>query len=78
VCFEIYKLIHSIWNMEELPGEWKESIIIPVYKKGDKTDCSNYRGMSLLPTTYNILSSILLLKLTPYAEEINGDMWISM
>ena len=33
-----------MWNMEELPGEWKESIIVPIYMKGDKTDCSNYRG----------------------------------
>ena len=63
--------------MEELPGQWKESIIVPVYKKGDKTDCSNHRGI-YLSSTYKILSSILLSKLTPYAEEINGDMWISM
>jgi hypothetical protein len=27
---------------EELPEQWQESIIIPIYKKGDKTDCSNY------------------------------------
>jgi hypothetical protein len=30
--------IHSIWNKEELPQQWKESIILPIYKKGDKTD----------------------------------------
>jgi hypothetical protein len=42
-------------------------------KKGDKTDCSNYRGISLLPTTYNILSNILLSSLTPYVDEIIGD-----
>jgi hypothetical protein len=62
-----------IWNKEELPEEWKESIIVPVYKKGDKIDCNNYRGISLLPTTYKILSNILLSRLTPYAEEIIGD-----
>jgi len=39
----------------------------------DKTDCSNYRGISIFQTTYKILSNILLLKLTPYAEEIIGD-----
>ena len=38
------KLINSIWNKEELP-EWKESIIVSIYKKGNKTDCSNYRGI---------------------------------
>jgi len=44
-----------------------------LYKKGDKTDCSNYRGISLLPTSYKILSNILLSGLTPYAEEIIED-----
>jgi len=45
--------------------DWKESIIVPIYKKGDKTDC-------ILPTMYKILSNILLSSLTPYAEEIIG------
>jgi hypothetical protein len=38
----------------------EESVVVPVYKKGNKTDSSNYRGISLLPTPYNILSNILL------------------
>jgi hypothetical protein len=42
---EIHKLIISIWHKEELPEEWKESVILPIYKKGDKTDCSNYQGI---------------------------------
>jgi len=73
IRYEIHTLIISFWNKEELPEEWKESIIVPIYKKGDKTDCSNYRGISYLPSTYKILSSILLSRLTPYAEEIIGD-----
>jgi hypothetical protein len=40
----IHKLINSVWNKEELPDQSKESIIVPVHKKGDKTDCNNYRG----------------------------------
>jgi hypothetical protein len=46
--------------MEELPQHWKQSIIIPVCEKGDKKiDCSNYRGLSLLPAIYIILSITL-------------------
>jgi hypothetical protein len=56
---EIHELLISIWNKEELPEEWKELAIVPIYKKGDKTDCSNYRGISLLSTTYNNLSNII-------------------
>ena len=71
VC--IFSCAEVIWNKEELPEEWKESIIVPIHKKGDKTDCNNYRGISLLSTTYKILSNILLSRLIPYAEEIKGD-----
>jgi hypothetical protein len=53
----IHKLIIVIWNKEELPEEWKESVVVPIHKKGDKTDCSNYRGISCLPNTYKILSN---------------------
>jgi hypothetical protein len=44
---EIHKLINSIWPKEELPEEWNASIIVHIYKKSSKTDCSNYRGASL-------------------------------
>jgi hypothetical protein len=73
ICCEIHKLIISIWNKKELPEEWKESIIVLIYKNRDKTDCSNYRGIPLLPTTYKMLSKILLSRLTPSAEETVGD-----
>ena len=48
IRYKIHKLIIFIWNKKELPEEWGESIIVPIYKKGDKTDCSNYRGISIL------------------------------
>jgi hypothetical protein len=62
-----------IWNKEELPQQWKESFVVPIHKKSDKTDCSNYRGISLLSTSYKILSNILVSRLIPYADEIIGD-----
>ena len=41
IRWEIHKLIISLWSKEKLPEKWKDSIIVPIYKKGDKTDCSN-------------------------------------
>jgi hypothetical protein len=37
---EVHNFVKSIWNKEKLPDQWKESIIVPVHKKGDTTDCS--------------------------------------
>ena len=73
IGLEIHKLVTSIWKKEKLPEELKESIIIIIHKKGDKTDWNNYRGISLLQTSYIILSNILLSKLIPFANEIIGD-----
>jgi hypothetical protein len=49
-----------------------ESIILPIYKKGDKTNCINYTGISPLSTAYKILSNILLSKLTGLGDDIWG------
>ena len=72
-CSEILKLINVIWNKEKLLEEWKESIIVPIYKKGDKRDCSNYRGVSILQTMCKTLFNNVLSRLTPYVEEITGN-----
>jgi hypothetical protein len=65
----IHKLINSVWNKEELPDQWK-FIIVPVHKKGSKTECNNYRAVSLLSTSNKMLSNILLSRLSPYIDEI--------
>jgi hypothetical protein len=66
------ELITFIWNKEELPDQRKESIIVPIHKKGNKTDCNNYCGISLLSTSCKIVSNILLSRLSPY---IDGILW---
>jgi len=45
---------------EELPGEWKESLILPIYKKRNNTDCSINRGISPLANTCKIVSNSAL------------------
>jgi len=52
--------------------EWKESIIVAIYNKSDKRDCSNYRGIPVSSATYKMLSNILISRLTPYAQENIG------
>jgi hypothetical protein len=61
----IHKLINSVWN-KELPDQLKESIIVPVHKKGDKNGCNNYH---LHTNIIECPSS----SLGAYIDEIIGD-----
>ena len=45
----LYDLMVKILEQEKMPEEWRESILIPIFKgKGDVQDCSNYRGIKLM------------------------------
>jgi hypothetical protein len=61
----IHKLINSVRDKEELHDQWMETTV-PVHKKGDKTRCNNYHGISLPSTSYTISLKILLSRLSQY------------
>ena len=69
----IYGLVRQIWEEERIPEEWNETIIVSIYKKGDRERCENYRGIALGNAAYKILSNIILGKIKPYVENITGD-----
>jgi hypothetical protein len=52
----IYELITNIREQGEMPKEWSIALIHPVHKKNDKTNCSNYRGISLLNVTNKVMA----------------------
>jgi len=56
---KIHQLIMKIWKHEKIPCEWSEGILCPIYKKGGRKQCNNYRGISLLNITYNIFALLL-------------------
>lgn len=55
--------------IDTIPKTWGESIIIPIFKKGDKADPRNYRPISLLDTALKVMSRVLLLRLEEWAIE---------
>ena len=59
LCTRLHELIVKIWEREVMPEEWELGVICPVYKKGEKLECSNHRGINLLNTPYKIFADIL-------------------
>ena len=52
-------IFNVVWRTGVTPKEWRRAIIIPVYKKGNKRVCKNYRGISLLSVPGKVLGKIL-------------------
>ena len=44
----LYPLFTKIWKREEVPSDWREGYLVKLPKKGDLSNCSNYRGFTLL------------------------------
>jgi hypothetical protein len=69
----VYTILVAVWQSETMPEEWTTGLLIPLLKKGDPTQCSNYRGIMLLNTTYKILTSIIRKRLTEHTETKLGE-----
>jgi sorting nexin-29 len=67
----IYELIILVWEKEQIPKEWRKSIIFPIHKR-DKLNFSNYRGLALLCAAYKVLTNITRRRLEQYVENILG------
>lgn len=56
----LWDLMNKIFKEEKMPDEWRDSILVPIYKeKGDIQDCANYRGIKLMSHTMKIWERII-------------------
>ena len=57
------KVLHSmcqkIWKTEQLPKDWKRSVFIPIPKKGNAKECSNYQAIALISHASKVMLKIL-------------------
>lgn len=56
---KLMEIIKRVWTGEGFPDDWRESVISPLHKKGEMTDVRNYRGISLLNTSYKVYAAVL-------------------
>ena len=57
------KVLHSIcqqiWKTQQWPQDWKKSVFIPITKKGNAKECSNYRTIALISHASKVMLKIL-------------------
>lgn len=64
----VYALLLKIWKEEKIPAQLRDALIVSIFKKGDKADCRNYRGIFLLSTLGKALARVLAKRLTTLLE----------
>ena len=65
----LLEFYNKIWEVEEVPEEWKEAIVVSIYKgKGVDTDPANYRPISLLNSIYKVFAAMLQKRLSLFHE----------
>ncbi|KAI5752917.1 hypothetical protein M8J77_021772 [Diaphorina citri] len=69
----LMEIIRDIWIQEKMPQCWNTGIICPIHKKGDKSKCENYRGITLLNTSYKVLTSIINNKIKKISNDKIGE-----
>nr|XP_021199035.2 LINE-1 retrotransposable element ORF2 protein [Helicoverpa armigera] len=63
-------LLQNIWSAEKLPDDWNKGLLITVPKKGDLSECGNWRGITLLSTPSKVLCQIILDRLSGAVEPL--------
>ena len=67
----LYHFICVLWESERLPQQWKDANIVTIYKrKGDKSICGNYRGISLLSVAGKVLARVMLSRLISFVSDV--------
>ena len=72
------KVLHStcqqIWKTQQWPRGWKRSVFIPIPKKGNAKECSNYHTIALISHASKVMLKILQSRLQQYVNHKLSDV----
>ena len=70
----MHSLCQQIWKTQQWPQDWKKSVFIPVPKKGNAKECSNYRTIELISHARKVMLKILQARLQQYMNHELPDV----
>ena len=65
----LHRVITAVWQTEKTPSDWRKAIIIPIHKKGDRKECNNARGISLLSVPGKVFTRVMLNRINDTVDE---------
>ena len=70
----LHSTCHQIWKIQQWPKDWKRSVFIPIPKKGNAKECSNYHTIALISHTSKVMLKILKARLQQYMNHELPDV----
>ena len=70
----LHSICQQIWKTQQWPQEWKRSVFIPIPKKGNAKECSNYHTIALILHTSKVILKILQARLQQYMNRELADV----
>ena len=70
----LHSICQQIWTTQQLPEDWKRSVFIPVPKKGNTKECSNYHTTALISHTSKVMLKILQARFQQYMNHKLPDV----
>ena len=65
---ELHSICQQIWKTQQWPQNWKRSVFIPISKKGNAKECSNYHTIALISHASKVMPQILQARLQQYVN----------
>ena len=70
----LHSIFQQIWKTQQWPQDWKRSVFIPIPKKGNPKECSNYRTIALISHASKVMFKILQARLQQYVNRELPDV----
>ena len=74
MCQMLHSICQQIWKTQQWPQDWKRSVFIPIPKKGNAKECSNYRTIALISHTSKGMLKILQARRQQYMNRELPDV----
>ena len=70
----LYSICQQIWTTQQWPQDWKKSVFIPIAKKGNAKDCSNYQTIALISHASKVMLKVLQARLQKHTNQELPDV----